>query len=143
MARPKPRPRVEFSQELFDKICARLASGGDENSLRKICEEVGMPDRGTFTRWSKQTPELLAQYDKAFLDRRDTYFDEMIDIADTEPDPQRARVRIDARKWAWARQDRARFGDRLTNEHVGKDGDPIAFLLAQVEGTALKPKDGA
>lgn len=120
-------PRVVFSQALFDRICKRIASGGDENSLRRICEEAGMPDRGTFSEWSKKTPELRAQYDQAFLDRRDTYFDELIDIADTEQDPQRARNRMEARKWAWARQDRARFGDKVTNELVGENGGPVQF----------------
>jgi len=106
-------PRVEFSQELFDRVCARIASGGDENSLRNICKEAGMPDRVTFMNWSKRTPELRAKYDQAYLDRQDTYFDEIIEIADTETDPQRARNRIDARKWAWARQNRKKFGDKV------------------------------
>jgi hypothetical protein len=125
-------PRVEFSQELFDAICARIASGGDDNSLRKICAEPGMPHKGTFIDWSKRTPELRAQYDKAFLDRRDTYFDEMIEIADTEPDPQKAKVRIDARKWAWARQDRKRFGDSMT-----LTGDPDAPVQLVLNGSDI------
>lgn len=121
---------VRFSQELFDRICARIASGGDENSLRKICAEKGMPDKATVIAWSKRTPELRAQYDKAFLDRRDTYFDELIDIADTETDPQRARNRMDARKWAWARQDRARFGDKLGVDG-GTDGSPLVVKIVR------------
>lgn len=127
MTKKQAAPRVVFSQALFDAVCKRIASGGDENSLRKICAEDGMPDRHTFSDWSKKTPELRAQYDQAFLDRRDTYFDELIDIADTETDPVRARNRMEARKWAWARQDRARFGDKVTNELVGKDGGPMQF----------------
>jgi hypothetical protein len=130
MATRKQAPRVEFSQELFDNICARFASGGDDNSLRKICADDGMPDRATFNDWRHRTPELQAQYDKASIARRDTYFDEMIDIADTEPDPQRARVRIDARKWAWARQDRARFGDKLGVDG-GEDGAPIQVQIVR------------
>lgn len=114
MVTKKPQgPRVEFSQKKFDEICDRLASGGDENSLRAICDENGMPDRTTFIRWSKRTPELRAQYDQAYLDRQDTYFDELIDIADTEPDAAKARNRIDARKWAWARMNRKKFGDKI------------------------------
>lgn len=126
----KVAPRVSFSQALFDKICARIASGGDGNSLRKICLEPGMPHKDTFIDWSKRTPELRAQYDKAFLDRRDTYFDEMLEIADTEPDPQRAKVRIDARKWAWARQDRKRFGDSMA-----VTGDPTAPVHLVLNGS--------
>jgi len=123
-------PRVEFSQELFDRICARIASGGDENSLRNICKEDGMPDRVTFMNWSKRTPELRAKYDQAYLDRQDTYFDEIIDIADTETDPQRARNRIDARKWAWARQNRKKFGDKLGVDG-GEDGSPLVVKIVR------------
>jgi hypothetical protein len=121
-------PRTEFSQEIFDKICERLASGGDENSLRQICAEAGMPHRMTFNEWRKRTPELSAQYDKACLDRRDTYFEELIEIADTDPDPQRARNRMHAREWAWARQDRKRFGERIDSELTGPNGGPLQVV---------------
>lgn len=134
MATKKPRAAsVKFSQEKFDEICNRLASGGDENSLRRICQEDGMPHKDTFKDWSRRTPALAAQYEKAMLDRRDTYFDEMIEIADTEPDPQKAKVRIDARKWAWARQDPKRFGDRMT-----LTGDPAAPVQLVLNGSDVK-----
>lgn len=120
-------PRVEFSQKLFDAICARIASGGDGNSLRQICAEPGMPDRGTFMGWSNKTPELRAQYDKAYIDRQDTYFEELIDIADTETDPQRARNRMEARKWAWARMNRKKFGDSMTL--AGDPDAPVQLVL--------------
>lgn len=120
-------PRVEFSQAKFDEICARIAAGGDESSLRVICAEPGMPRRETFNDWRKLTPELTAQYDRACEDRKDTFFDELINIADTEKDPQIARNKMDARKWAWARMDRARFGDKLGLDG-GTDGTPIQHV---------------
>lgn len=123
-------PRIEFSQALFDAICARIAGGGDENSLRAICEEKGMPDRTTVIGWSKRTPELRAQYDQAYVDRQETYFDELIHIADTEPDPQRARNRMEARKWAWARMNRKKFGDSMT-----LSGDPDAPVQLVLTGS--------
>lgn len=122
MATRKQAARVEFSQKLFDDICARIASGGDENSLRRICEEAGMPDRGTFIKWSNRTPELRTQYDQAYITRQDTYFDELIEIADTETDPQRAKNRMDARKWAWARMNRKKFGEKIEAELSGSIG---------------------
>jgi len=121
---------VEFSQALYDEICRRIAAGGDESSLRKICASPGMPARQTFNDWRKRTPELEAQYDKACEDRKDTFFEELIDIADTEPDPQRARNRMDARKWAWARMDRGRFGDKIEAELTGKNGGPIQVIAS-------------
>lgn len=129
MATKKARaPMVKFSQALFDDICRLIASGGDESSLRKICAMPGMPDRANFNDWRKRTPELSAQYDRACEDRKDTFFEEMIEIADTETDAAKARNRIEARKWAWARMDRGRFGDKLGLDG-GKDGEPVKLVL--------------
>jgi hypothetical protein len=119
-----------FSQEIFDRICARIAAGGDGSSLRQICSEDGMPDRATFNVWRKRTPELAAQYDRACEDRKDTFFDELIHIADTESDPAKARNRMDARKWAWARMDRSRFGDKLGVDG-GEDGSPVVVKIVR------------
>jgi hypothetical protein len=114
-------PRTEFSQALFDRICERIATGGDNSSLRVICSETGMPDRATFNKWRKRTPELQAQYDAASEDQKDTFFEEMIHIADTETDAAKARNRIEARKWAWSRMDRGRFGDKV-DSNITVDG---------------------
>lgn len=137
MAR-KQAPRVEFSQALFDRICARIAAGGDNSSLRVICAEAGMPDRSTFNEWRKRTPELEKQYDRAREDQKETFFDELINIADTEPDPARARNRMDARKWAWARMDPNRFGDKIQAQLTGKDGGPLQYQA--VERKIVDPK---
>jgi hypothetical protein len=129
-------PRVEFSQEVFDRVCARIAAGGDKSSLRQICSESWAPDRATFNGWRKLTPELQAQYDQADSDRKDTFFDELVAIADTEPDIDRAKVRMDARKWVWARMDRGRFGDKLGVDG-GTDGAPVAFSV--IRRVVVKP----
>jgi len=124
MAR-KQAPRVEFSQEMFDLICALIADG---KSLRQACAGDGMPDRATFNTWRKSTPELQAKYDAACIDREEAIFDDIQDIADSEPDARRAAVKIDARKWRLARMNRKKYGDRVTNEHTGEDGGPIEHV---------------
>lgn len=128
---------VRFSQELFDRICGLIAAGGDNSSLRKICAAPGMPDRANFNDWRKRTPELSAQYDAACEDRKDTFFEELIDIADTEKDAAKARNRMDARKWAWARMDRSRFGDKLGVDG-GTDGTPV---MVEIVRFAANDKD--
>jgi len=132
------KPRVEFSQEKFNEICARIAAGGDNSSLRQICTESGMPNRDTFNQWRKRTPELEAQYDRAREDQKETYFDELIHIADTVKDAAIARNMMDARKWSWARMDPSRFGDRMTNELVGKDGGPIQTQVVRLRMTPVE-----
>lgn len=126
----KQAPRVEFSQALFDAICARIALGA---SLRTICAESGMPDRSTFNQWRKRSEELQTQYDRACLDREDHYFEEIIHIADTDPDPRRAKVRMEAREWTLARMNRKRFGDKLGVDG-GTDGSPLVVQVVKFAG---------
>lgn len=147
-AKKAPAKAVEFSQELFDRICELIASGG---SVRSVCAAAGMPDRMTFNRWRKMTPALQAQYDQACLDRADVIFDEVLEIADecrvgekrvtkangdvevTEIDMvERARVQIDARKWVLARMNRKKYGDHVANEHSGPDGGPITTRVVRL-----------
>lgn len=121
-AKKKPAKRVEFSQALFDRICALI---GDGKSVREVCKGPGMPDRMTFLKWAKRTPELQKQYDDACIDRQDAIFDDVLYIADTVRDPKRAKVMVDAREWTLARMNRKRFGNHVSNEHSGPDGGPI------------------
>ena len=39
-------------------------------------------------------------------------------IADTDPDPNRARVRIDARKWWAAKVNPKKYGERVFNDNT-------------------------
>ncbi|CAG9255955.1 hypothetical protein [Paraburkholderia caribensis] len=120
------KPRVEFSQEIFDRICALIADG---KSVRKACAGRGMPARQTFNEWRKLTPQLQHQYDQAFLDYEESTLDDIKYIADTEKDPRRAAVMIDARKWDLKIRNRKRFGDHVRNEHTGDGGGPIKSEL--------------
>jgi hypothetical protein len=150
-------PRVEFSQELFDAICEQMADG---KSLCSICRATGMPNKRTVLRWVEKSPELQAQYSLAILARADHHFEEILEIADkvrlgskktikadggieiTKGDMiERARLQVDARKWVLARMNPKKYGERVTNEHTGGNGGPIEWLLSQVEGSTLKPKD--
>lgn len=144
-----PAHGIAFSQALFDAICARIALGA---SLRTICAESGMPDRTTFNQWRKRSEELQAQYDQACVDREDHYFEQIIDIADecrvgkkvttksngdvetVEVDMvERAKVQIDARKWALARMNRKKYGDKIDAELTGKDGGPIVISASPID----------
>ncbi len=77
----------------FNTICARIAGG---ESLRTICEDKDLPDRDTINRWLNADNDgaLCGQYARAREEQADFYADEIITIADTEPDAAIARVRI-------------------------------------------------
>ena len=135
------RPTI-FTPELAATITTRLMAG---ESLRSICRDEAMPARSTVHLWIATNNSFSDQYARACEIRAEELFDEMFDIADNaqndwmarhgEDDAgwqvngdniQRARLRVDTRKWALARMNSKKFGDKVTQEVVGKDGGPIA-----------------
>lgn len=129
---------------VMEVVCERIAGG---ESVLKICEDPDMPDRRQINRWIAADKELRKQYLEACTARTFFYNEEIVEIADqcrtglktvvketangtftetTEIDlVERARLQIDTRKWAMSRMNRVDFGDRVTQEHVGRDGGPI------------------
>jgi hypothetical protein len=120
---------AEFSQELFDQICERIADG---ESLRTICADEGMPRKASVFRWLAADAALRDQYARAREAQADAIFDEMLDIADDarndwmerrgEEDAgwvangehiQRSRLRLDARKWMAGKLRPKVYGDKV------------------------------
>jgi hypothetical protein len=69
----------------------------DGELLTHIYEREDMPARNTITRWRAAHPEFDAAIAYARTEQAHGFVDESIDIADTERDPMRARVRIETR----------------------------------------------
>lgn len=112
---------ASYSAETADMICEQLADG---ISLRAICRQEGAPTRRTVRYWLETVPAFAAQYARAREDQAHTLADEIVAISDDEMDPQRARVRIDARKW-YAGKLHGKYSDRQQVEHSGPGGGPI------------------
>ncbi len=109
------RPSI-FTPELGALICERIAAG---ESLVKITSDEDMPARAAVYEWLSQDASFADKYARAREDQADTYADQIVAIADEEPDPNRARVRVDARKWVAAKLKARKYGDRTTLEHEG------------------------
>ncbi|EEV3164189.1 TPA: ubiquitin carboxyl-hydrolase [Escherichia coli] len=116
----------DYMPEVANDICALLSSG---ESLRKVCERPGMPSKTSVFRWLAEHQEFRDQYAKATETRADSIFEEIFEIADDViPDAAevaKARLRVDTRKWALARMNPRKYGEKVTNELVGKDGGAI------------------
>lgn len=132
---PGGRP-TDYSQELVDAICERIADG---ESLRSICSEDAMPNRATVFRWLSIHKEFSDQYTKAKDEQAETLFDEILDIADDGRNDymessddegglafklngehiQRSRLRIDARKWMAGKLRPKKYGEKVELEHSG------------------------
>lgn len=128
----KGRSWTEFSQVTADLICELIVDG---QSLRSICVADDMPSRTTVLKWLNENPDFASQYARAREAQQDTYAEEVVFIADTEEDPQKARVRIDARKWHASKLAPHKYGERVTNVVEGGD--------KPLEIATRKPRDVA
>lgn len=115
---------VEFSQDVFDTICERISNG---ESLRAICLAKEMPNRSNVFRWLEQNESLRDQYARARESQADAYADDCTFIADTADDPAKARVQIDARKWAASKLAPKKYGDKI--QHTGEGGGALQVVI--------------
>lgn len=144
------RPSM-FSEALGTEICRRLMQG---RSLRSVCRDDDMPDRTTVHDWIVAHEAFARQYARATEVRADEEFDRIFEIADTPVIGQKTRVdadggvevteadmiehrrlQIDARKWALARMNPKKYGEKV---QIGGADDlpPIKTLDASKLSTA-------
>jgi len=127
-----------YTQEKADYICQELSEG---RSLRKICEDEGMPTAGTVCRWLSESETFQAQYARAREAQADALFEQILDIADdgkndtTKDDDgnirtdhdviARSRLRVDARKWMAGKLRPKKYGEKL--ELSGDSDNPLTI----------------
>ena len=135
---PKVGRPSKYSDTLVKKICSRIANG---ESLRKICEDKAMPHRDTVNEWLDKKKGFSDQYARARDEQADFYAEEVIEIADTDPDPARARVRIDARKWKAGKMRPKKWGDKvvLSGDEDNPIKSEISVLMGLVDGKTATP----
>lgn len=117
---------TDYTQEKAHIICSRLIDG---ESLRKICKADDMPNKCTVFVWLRDNKEFQDQYACARREQADGIFDDMLDIADDSANDymtgedghervnqeaiQRARLRIDARKWVLGKMQPKKYGEKI------------------------------
>ncbi len=138
---PKKNPvgaPTTYNEHIASVICIRIAEG---ESLREIVKDAGMPDRSTVYDWLLRHPEFADQYARAREEQADTLADEIIAIADEQPEViavtdkktgaliehkldgaflQWQKNRIDARKWTAMKLKPKKYGDKIA---LGGDSD--------------------
>jgi len=144
-----------FSQKLADIICERIANG---ESLRRICSEEKMPGLTTVFAWLRSNQGFQNQYARAREDQAEFYLDEIMAISDdsrgdtevrvdsqgNEYDApnnewiQRAKLRVDARKWAMSKLAPKKYGDKIGVEHSG-----TIELASALEAARKRRRDGS
>ena len=125
-----------YSQHIATVICIRISEG---ESLRQILKDDGMPAQSTVYEWLMRHPVFTEQYTRAREEQADSLADEIIAIADEQPevvvvtDKRTGAViehkldsafllwqknRIDARKWTAMKLKPKKYGDRVALEGV-------------------------
>lgn len=131
----------DFTEEKALEICDQLANG---KSLRSICQQDDMPGQTTVFRWLEAHESFRVQYAYARELQADALFDETLDIADEKANDktinadgqevvnheaiQRARLRIDTRKWMAGKLRPKKYGERQAMELSGPEGGPIETM---------------
>jgi hypothetical protein len=148
---PPGRPS-DFTQEIAAKICAEMADG---NSLRTICRSADMPAASTVYLWLIAHKDFSEQYTRACEDRAHAMAEEALEIADdgerdygqkddegvpifNSEHVQRSRLRVDTRKWFASKLAPKKYGDKVTQEHMGPDGGPVQ-TVTEIRRTIVRP----
>lgn len=136
------RPTV-YSEQVAETICVCLMRGW---SMVRICQLENMPAEDTVYGWLAQKDHPFSErYARAREIQAERMADELIDIADDEsrdvsgelqmPNAvavQRAKLRVDTRKWVAAKLLPKKYGDKVQQEHTGEGGGPLKFVVSRI-----------
>lgn len=129
MAGAGGRPKVPFDMEIAKEICEIIASSS--KGIIKICRErKDFPGSDVVYRWLSENNEFYDLYIKAKQNQIEVLVDEVLEIADdTSKDTKetsngevcnseyvnRARLKVDTRKWLAAKLVPRLYGERTEN----------------------------
>lgn len=131
------RPTL-LNQQVIDAICEHIEQG---KSLRSFCKQEDAPAMSTVTKWLRENRAFSAQYADARARGMDAHAEEILAIADDNTQDEeevetengvivrvnhdvinRAKLRIDTRKWLMSKLAPKKYGDKLD---VTSGGNPI------------------
>ena len=117
---------TDYNTDRAATICSRIACG---ESLRKVCMEDEMPSATSVFLWLTKYPDFADNYANAQRERSEALYEEMFEIGDdVKADPaevSKAKLRVDTRKWALARMNPKKYGDKIAHVGGGPDDSPI------------------
>lgn len=140
---------TDYTLELSDEICSRIAQG---ESMRSVTRDYAMPAMTTMFRWLREKEEFRKQYEIAKEESAESWADEIVDIADNEASQPlvedgkpvivngkpvmvtdsstvaHARLRIDSRKWIASKLKSKKYGDKVQQEIT--PGEGVTFNMS-------------
>lgn len=137
-------PRAsEFTQEIADIICERIADG---ESLRSICKDEVLPSTVTVFKWLNAFDAFAKQYARAREAQADALVDEILEIVDDGRNDwmeryddeggnvgwrengeamRRSALRVDARKWMAGKLQPKKYSEKHQLALTGADGGAV------------------
>ena len=117
---------TQYSQEIANDICERVANG---ETLQVIADFYDV-SIGTILNWvtKKDNADNYARAREAASDLFESKIIERIQLVTSES-AAADRVAIDALKWIAARRSPKKYGDKVTQEVTGIDGQPIQHAV--------------
>jgi hypothetical protein len=149
---PGGRPS-EYSEEIANAIFERMLDG---ESLRSICRDEDMPGLATIFRWQSAHGEFREQYARARQMQAEILAEEIVQIADTpmigavrkvtplgttviQADMiERAKLRVDTRKWTAARILPKRYGP-LPLEKTEEKNEALQAMIDALNAGPVAP----
>lgn len=145
--RGRPKGSVKYGPDVFELILGRLAEGW---SLRRACNEKGMPDAAVVVRRALADADFSQRYTRArqvgFLlmaeelaeiaddGRNDTYVDDNGDVIINHDVVARSRLRLDTRKWLLAKMLPKVYGEREQGGGDALNVTEVRIYLPQQHG---------
>lgn len=101
----------EFTQEIADEICRRIANG---ESLRRICQDDFLPSEKTVYRWREADADFDSRCARAREAQADLKFDQMWDIADaaTPENVHVAKLKVGTLQWQASKLAPKKYGEK-------------------------------
>lgn len=155
--------RLLSKEAMQGEICRRVRLG---MSLTAICaEDRLMPSMDRVYQWRRNEPAFEDAYQQAMRDRGEALFEEALSIADdarndwmARNDPEnpgwiangehlaRSRLRVETRKWAAAKLNPYKYGDKAVVE--GNPDRPVIVavehvIVRAVQHETLPPLEGS
>lgn len=135
---------TKFTTVLEDEICEEIAFS--ELGIEALCKNFpNWPSPRAIYRRIESDPGMRQKYARARERQADFLAQQIIEIADdgrrdyklgdgdsAEPlvdhdHIARARLRVDARKWAASKLAPKKYGDKVQQEHTGPEGGPVVM----------------
>jgi len=127
-----------YCEAIADQI---LEYVGEGQSIRTICAKPDMPAKATVFKWLATFPPFADQYARAREACVERWAEEIVELADAPIEAmdnaavQRARLRVDTRKWLMSKLAPRKYGDRV--EHVIKTGNAADLTDDELARIAL------